>query len=130
MTKVNGVPRRTTICHCRMCQRATGSYMAPLANVELANFTITRGELAVYRSSPVAERGFCARCGSPLTFRYTELDDISVTVGSLDDPDIAEPVKQFGTEAISAHWHKLTDLPGKTTEDSMPADWLEKIAKG
>ena len=51
-------------------------------------------------------------------------------VGSLDDPDIAEPSEQFGTEAISAHWHKLTDLPGKTTEDSMPADWLEKIARG
>jgi hypothetical protein len=27
-------PRRASICHCRMCQRATGSYVAPLANVQ------------------------------------------------------------------------------------------------
>ena len=128
--ELNGPPKRASICHCRMCQRATGSYIAPLANIELASFTVTKGELAIYRSSPVAERGFCAKCGSPLTFRYTELDDISVTIGSLHEPDIAEPTNQYGTEATSAHWHKLAGLPGNTTDELMPADWAEKIRNG
>ena len=120
-------PRRASICHCRMCQKATGSYFEPLANVELKDFEVTRGELALYRSSPVAERGFCAKCGSPLTFRYTELDDISVTIPSLDDPDAVPPTKQFGMEARTAHWHTLSDLPGETTDQSMPQDWLARI---
>ena len=128
--ELNGPPRRASICHCRMCQRATGSYFAPLANVELENFTITRGELAIYASSPVAERGFCAKCGSPLTFSYTELEDISVTIGSLDEPDSAEPSKQYGTESTSAHWHKLTALPGQTVDELMPPEWAEKIKRG
>lgn len=125
--ELNGPPRRASICHCRMCQRATGSYFAPLANVELSNFTITVGELAIYASSPVAERGFCVKCGSPLTFRYTELDDISVTIGSLDEPDRAKPGKQFGIEAQTVHWHDLANLPGYSTDDQMPAEWVEKI---
>ncbi len=120
-------PRRASICHCRMCQRATGSYFAPLANVEMTDFRLTRGELAVYRSSPVAERGFCASCGSPLTFHYTELDDISVAIPSLDDPDAVAPEKQFGAESMSPHFHRLHELPAKTSEDSMPVEWLNKI---
>ncbi|MGI9464833.1 MAG: GFA family protein [Aestuariivirgaceae bacterium] len=123
-------PRRASICHCRMCQRATGSYMAPLANVVMSDFVVTKGELAIYPSSPVAERGFCRACGSPLTFRYTELDDISVTIGSLDEPDIAVPTKQFGIESTSAHWHTLASLPGSTIEEDMPAEWAEKISTG
>ena len=125
--ELNGEPRRASICHCRMCQRATGSYVAPLANVLLSNFIVTKGELTIYRSSPVAERGFCARCGSPLTFHYTELDDLSVAIGSLDEPDNAVPSEQFGTESMSAHWNDLTSLPSSTTGDSMPADWSQKI---
>ncbi len=121
-------PRRASICHCRMCQRATGSYFAPLANVELTDFRLIKGELTIYRSSPVAERGFCAKCGSPLTFHYTELDDISVAIPSLDDPDAVAPQEQFGMEARTAHWHTLDGLPGKTTDQSMPQEWLEKIA--
>lgn len=125
--ELSSVPRRASICHCRMCQRATGSYFAPLANVTLSEFAVVKGELAIYRSSPVAERGFCAACGSPLTFHYTEKDDISVTIGSLDEPDIAIPEHQYGTESTSAHWLALANLPGETSEEAMLPEWLQKI---
>ena len=121
------LPRRASICHCRMCQRATGSYFAPLANVELDDFKVTSGELAIYHSSSIAKRGFCATCGSPLTFSYTEKDDISVTIGSLDDPDLAAPTQQYGAESTTRHWHSLTGLPGTTTQEDMSAEMLEKI---
>ncbi len=120
-------PRRASICHCRMCQRATGSYFAPLANVKIEHFKLVSGKLAVYRSSPIAERGFCRDCGSPLTFRYVELPDISVTIGSLDDPDLIAPSRQFGIESAVKCIAALTDLPGKATQDAMPEAWQAKI---
>ncbi len=120
-------PRRASICHCRMCQRATGSYFAPLANVESSDFKLLEGTLAIHRSSPLAERGFCRDCGSPLTFHYTDLADISVTIGSLDAPDAVVPDKQFGAESTTAHWHLLHTLPASTTEDDMPVEWRERM---
>ena len=45
------------------------------------------GALATFRSSDIAERGFCAACGTPLTYRKPWTSDrISVTIGSLDEP--------------------------------------------
>ena len=125
--ELTGPFTHVSVCHCRMCQRATGSYLAPLAGLEAENFRITTGEMSIYASSPVAERGYCAKCGSPLTFRYVDRGDISVTIGSLDDPDAAVPTEQFGIESTSAHWHTLNDLPGSTTEDSTPADVIARI---
>jgi hypothetical protein len=86
--------------------------------------------MSVYASSPIAERGFCAACGSPLTFRYIEADGISVTIGSLDEPDAVTPSQQFGMESVSAHWHDLQGLPGQTCDEAMPADWAEKMRSG
>ena len=123
-------PRRASICHCRMCQRATGSYFAPLANVEIDDFKLVKGELTTYRSSALAERGFCRDCGSPLTFRYVELPDISVTIGSLDDPELISPSKQYGTESTVRCFSDLSSLPGKSTQEAMPAGWLERIEGG
>jgi len=120
-------PRRASICHCRMCQRASGSYFLPLANVEFKDFTVTKGALAIYASSPVVDRGFCAACGSPLTFRYIEADGISVSIGSLDEPDRIAPGNQYGTESTSAHFHGLSALPSETTEASTPPDVYRKI---
>jgi len=112
-----------------MCQRASGSYFLPLANVEFKDFTVTKGALTIYASSPVVERGFCAACGSPLTFHYTEADGISICIGSLDEPDRVAPGNQYGIESTSAHFHGLTALPGETTEAATPPDILKQIQK-
>jgi hypothetical protein len=47
----------------------------------------------VYGSSPNVERTFCGRCGTPLTYRHTRrAGEVDLTIGSLDQPDIAVPV--------------------------------------
>ena len=80
-------PRGASICHCRMCQKAGGApFMAFTGGVRQEHFVFTRGEPAIYRSSEIAERGFCAFCGTPLTYRLIGRDRISVTIGSLDQP--------------------------------------------
>ena len=87
-------------CHCRMCQRATGQPSVAWAAFEAANFEVLRGAIKDYASSSWATRGFCARCGSPLTFRYVEdgRPMVDVTVASFDDPADLQPTKHLWTE--------------------------------
>lgn len=118
------------ICHCRMCQRAFGSYFAPLAGVAVADI-VWRGERpAIYRSSAAAERGFCHRCGTPLTFQYvSEPHEISIALGALDDPAAFAPEMQYGIESRMPWFGDLPGLPGQTTEDSTPEALLREIER-
>jgi hypothetical protein len=101
----------STVCHCRMCQKAVGGPFAALSKVTLKNFAWTRGLPASFRSSSSAERHFCVACGTPLTFQRLGGDAIEVTTGSLDTPALAPPTKNFGTEARLPWIDKL--LPGR-----------------
>ena len=56
-----------------MCQKAFGSYFAPLAGVKTGDFEVTRGTIATFHSSDPVVRGFCRDCGTPLTFAVVEL---------------------------------------------------------
>ena len=47
------------LCHCRMCQRATGSISIAFKNVKAADVT-WESEPDWYESSPIARRPFCA----------------------------------------------------------------------
>ena len=120
---LHAAPTGASICHCRMCQKAFGSYFAPLAGVRLADFEVTRGEIAYFRSSDEVERGFCRDCGTPLIFHYIGSDRrISVSLGSLDDPAAIRPELQYGIESRVPWFGELAGLPGdKTTEEDEPA---------
>ena len=113
-------PTNPHICHCRMCQKAFGSYFAPLAGVSREAFEVTRGSIATFRSSDFAERGFCAACGTPLTFRYLSSKRIAISLGSLDQPEKIKPAMQLGIEARVSWFAELPALPGETTEADDP----------
>ena len=57
---VKAAPVRVSICHCRMCQKASGAPFASFADIEHADFAWTKGKPAAFRSSSIAERDFCA----------------------------------------------------------------------
>jgi hypothetical protein len=110
------------ICHCRMCQKAFGSFFAPLTGVSLDKFEVTRGALAIFMSSDETERGFCRDCGTPLTFHYVGRRRIAVSIGSLDEPAGIRPGRQYGIEARMPWFGDLAGLPGdNTTEQDAPA---------
>jgi hypothetical protein len=108
----------STVCHCRMCQKAVGGPFAALSKVKTANLAWTRGTPARFQSSSAAERHFCAACGTPLTFHYLVGDAIEVTTGSLDTPAALPPTQNFGTEARMPWIDRLMPgaLPDTTTE--------------
>ena len=86
-----GAPRWVVHCHCRWCQRHSGAAFLTYVGFDLKDLRWTRGELAIYESSPGVERGFCPRCGSTLSFARPPRGEISVFAGSLDDPDSIAP---------------------------------------
>lgn len=109
-------PTGAHICHCRMCQKAFGSFFAPLVGVKLSELKWTRGLPRVFNSSEEVERGFCGNCGTPLSFHYTFADRISVSIGSLDDASRVKPANQYGVEGRVPYFDKLATLPGEATE--------------
>jgi hypothetical protein len=118
---------RPSICHCRMCQKAFGAFYAPLVSAPLDAFEVTRGTIAMFKSSDAVERGFCRDCGTPLTFRYVDGDKIDISIGSLDDPTAARPIVQHGLESRMPWLGDLEALPGQTTEDEDSPDLVARI---
>ena len=109
-------PTRPSVCHCRMCQRAGGAPFMAFGGVSLAEIEWT-GSPKIFASSTIAERGFCGECGTPLTWRSHGRDRISVTLGSLDDPEAVPPTEQDGIESRLCWTAGIGDLPGERTRD-------------
>ena len=110
------------VCHCRMCQRATGGVFAALAGGAPGNFAWTRGTPAFFASSNLAQRAFCEQCGTPLSFKYDlPTARMYVTIGSLDEPEKVALVKQFGVES-RLPWVKFCpDVAEERTGESAAA---------
>lgn len=109
-----------SVCHCRMCQKATGGPFAALAKIAKTDVVWTRGKPAAFRSSPAAERDFCAACGTPLGFRFRDAPHMEVTIGSLDRPDLVPPERNFGVESRLGWVAGLVPgiWPDETTEEA------------
>jgi hypothetical protein len=119
--------KHASICHCRMCQKAFGSFYGPLVTVDPKSLAWTRGEPKRWRSSNVVSRGFCADCGTPLTYE-PDGEWISIAIGAFDDPTLVPPTKQFGTESKLPFVDDLAALPGRSTEDTVStAAWIGNI---
>ena len=98
---------RSSVCHCRMCQRAVGNVFAPLA---VATGVEWQGTPAAWASSNISERGFCAACGTPLFLRDFDAPDgeCEIMTATLDDPEQAPPAYHVGVES-RVGWVRLND---------------------
>ena len=80
---------KLNICHCKQCQRATGSAHASNLFISPDSFRWTKGEERVKRFD-VAGRSisnaFCIDCGSTLPFQSKASNNMVVPAGTLDDP--------------------------------------------
>ncbi|MGF9562440.1 GFA family protein [Neorhizobium sp. JUb45] len=115
--RIDGKPSQSSICHCRMCQKAFGAYYAPLVSTRGATFVWTRGAPKYFQSSNHVQRGFCDNCGTPLT--YEAMGGIAVSAGALDDPSSLPPSMQYGLEGKLPFVEHLHALPGHRTEDDI-----------
>lgn len=124
---VDGEPGRASICHCRMCQKATGGFYAPLVSVKVADLTWTRGEPARFASSNKVSRGFCRDCGTPLTFEWSA-EQIDLSIGAFDDPAPLKPVVQLASEHRLPWVDEIPDLPVRPLGETPQAQaWYAEV---
>ncbi len=107
------------LCHCRMCQRATGSISIAFRNVKQSAVS-WQGEPDWFESSAIAVRPYCSKCGTSLGFQYTDGENIDLTVASFDDPSRFKPTSHFGAESMHRAWINTGGLPEHRCEDYQP----------
>ena len=117
--RVEGALGDASICHCRMCQKASGNFYLPLVSVRGAKLEWTRGVPRHFQSSNAVQRGFCGDCGTPLTFEAS--DGVGLTIGSFDDPAPIAPSIQWGIEAKLPYVDAIPALPGEATMADLAA---------
>ena len=104
---------RASICYCRMCQKAFGNMGAPL--VAVTGLTWTRGQPAHFQSSNIARRGFCAACGTPLSF---EDNGVELAICAFDDASAIAPEVQLARKTKPAWVDHLASLPPRPREEA------------
>lgn len=120
-------PGHSLLCHCRMCQKAGGNWGLALIGLEADKLVWTRRRPREFRSSPIVSRGFCELCGTPLYMREDGDTRFEVTVGSLDDPNVAPPTSAAGVESKLQWFDTMAGLPSYRTDEDRTAEELAKL---
>src|SRR5262249_7115221 len=92
-------PDFVAVCHCRDCQKFTGSAFGTLIGVPQSALEI-QGELKSF--SKLADSGkpivrlFCPECGSSIAEAPSSRPHtLAINVGTLDDPAAATPIAEI-----------------------------------
>lgn len=113
---------RGSICHCRMCQKAFGSFFGPLITSHDGQWT--RGAPKWFASSNRARRAFCADCGTPLA--YETQFGLELAIGAFDEPEKVAPLIQVNLNDKLDFFDHLHELPKR--KDSDDDDWANFVA--
>ena len=106
-----GAPVRVSVCHCRACQRRTGSAFGVQARFDKDQVAVA-GRSETYRRT--ADSGnqisfhFCPDCGSTVYYRLDPMPDV-----------IAVPVGAFADQGFPA--------PGVSVYEARQYDWLKLL---
>ena len=105
-------------CHCRWCQRETGSSFALNAMIESDRLTVLAGEPEIVDTPSASGKGQqiarCPRCRIALWSHYAGARQLAafVRVGTLDDPDALPP---------DVHIFTMSKQPWVVLPPGMPA---------
>lgn len=110
--RITGAPVMSALCHCTLCRRANAAPAVAWAMYAESQVAFVKGTPAVYESSPGCRRGFCARCGTQISFAADYIPGlIDITVGSLDHPERMPP---------ALHYWDSERLPWVAFADTLP----------
>lgn len=124
--QIEGDLGEASICHCRMCQKATGGLFGPYVGAPVEAVKWTRGVPSYFQSSNKVRRGFCNECGTPLTFEYG-LGHISFTIGAMDQPNTVHLSEQLASPERIADFEVLASLPEHPADEPQAAAHLAGI---
>ena len=109
--EVDEQPVSAGYCHCRRCQRRTGTAASASARVAPGSLRILSGEdaLRAYEPEDGFHKVFCSQCGAHLWSRHpTDPSIIGVRMGAFDsDPGVRPSHRQY--VAYAAAWEPIPD---------------------
>ena len=114
-------PGRVVVCHCRDCQRLSGSAYRVSVGTTRGDFTLRRGAPTVYvktaDSGARRAQAFCGACGSPLfTYDLARPESLGLRIGCLDQRDRLLPARQIWCDSAWPGTARLAGVPGHPRE--------------
>jgi hypothetical protein len=114
--RARGAPMYVSHCHCTMCRVASGAPVVTFAGFPTERVRFTKGKPKFYRSSKIARRALCGKCGSQLYFQFDRHPErMGMNVGCFDHPEKLRPQRHIFTNTMIP-WLKMTD--------GLPREWL------
>jgi len=100
-----GEPAAAITCHCRDCQRASGTGYAACMLVWKNSFRYLSGEPKYHKKiserGKTMLRGFCVECGSPMGILEPHRPKlVFLSAASLDDPELYRPTMNIYTDSV------------------------------
>lgn len=108
-------------CHCSQCRKQAGHRYATV-DARAGDVDIAGGAaITWFRSSPGAERGFCATCGSTLFWRSRDGDEMAILAASIDAPTGLRVTAHIFVEDKGDYYDIIDGLPQFTSYDTPAA---------
>lgn len=108
--EVIGEPLYVGYCHCHSCRRHTGAPVVVFVVFDEDKVHFTQRDRSIFNSSPGIRRGFCNKCGTPLTCEgdVGEQKMIGFYISTLDDPSTYVPDRHYRHEE-RIPWFEVAD---------------------
>lgn len=109
--RVSEFNRPVVACHCTQCRKTSGHHVAATRARNEDLEILSDETLTWFRSSEIAERGFCSRCGGNLFWRPVGGANTAIMAGVLDAPTGLELVSHIFTEDAGDYYAFNDGLP-------------------
>jgi hypothetical protein len=114
--EVHGPLRPIIYCHCTMCRRSSGHYVAATACAPRDLELKCSEGLRWYQSSAAARRGFCMHCGSQLFWEPRQGAHVSIMAGALDGRTGLTASEHIFVADAADYYRILDGLPHKPAD--------------
>lgn len=103
------------VCHCKSCQKSTGSAYATVVAVPTDALAVSGATKRFDDSGDSGQpthRDFCPECGSTVTQSADVMAGITmIAAGTLDDPGSVKPAMQIFCDS-ALPWAQIPDMQG------------------
>ena len=129
--RVDGEPTRCNVCHCRFCQRLTGSafLVEPMFLKPQVAFTVGNPACYVHRG----EHGrslylhYCRQCSAKVALTFQRFPDhYGICGGTFDDPHWFQPTRHIFT-AYAVPWFRYPVNVECFAEHAIKADGTPEV---